>query len=207
MTKTRSQHSRPVAADTDVTASEFQLLLDDLVAADMGRREQARQALVALRYRATEPLVAALATQDDRSRWKILGVLNEIGDKRAAAGVTACLKSASPAIRIIAAQFLGNVGAVEAVDALMDILRKDSDDQSTVWIIQALGRLGDRRAVALLVDIMHHTSSTSVRYTAIEALAAIGDARVMRDIGQYAADPSHHVKSRAINALEKLSQI
>lgn len=209
MTKTRSQRPRRAITEphTQPEAAEFKALLDDLAAPDMACRELARQTLVALHYRATEPLVAALATQDDRIRWKILGVLSEIGDKRAAAGVIACLKSSSPAIRIVAAQFLGNVGALEAVEPLMDVLRRDSDDQSAVWIIQALGRLGDKRAVALLVDIMHHTGSTSIRYTAIEALSAIGDARVLRDIRQYAADPSHHVQVRALAALEKLSQV
>lgn len=207
MTKSRSQPYQSLRATPEAVPASVQLLVDELVSPDVARREQARKDLVGLGQTVTEVLTLALATSDDRYRWRILVVLSEIADRRAIPGVMACLQSSSPAIRIAAAQFLGDIGAVEAVDALMDVLQRNSDDQSSIWIVQALGKLGDRRAVPLLVDTMHRTESTAVRYTAIEALTSIGDSRVIYDIRRYVTDPSHHVQTRAITALEKLTRV
>lgn len=209
MAKPRRQPPQPATAERAETGapSEIQPLLDGLVSSDAASREQAHSDLLAMRFNATEPLVAALATKDDRYRWKILMILSEIADRRAAAGVIACLRSSSPAIRIAAAQFLGDIGAAEAVDPLIDILKNNFNDQAAVWVIQALGKLADKRAVPLLVDTMHRTESHAVRYTAIEALAAIGDTGVIREIRQYTTDPSRHVQTRALTALEKLSRV
>lgn len=207
MTKPRQPAlSRPVRPAPTAAPPGFQGLLDDLVSTDVVRRERARKNLVGMGRRAIEPLAAALATADDRYRWRILVVLSEIADRGAVPGVLGCLQSNSPAIRIAAAQFLGDIGALEAVEPLMDLLRANPDDESAPWIIQALGRLGDRRAVSLLVETMHRAQSPAVRYTAIEALTAIGDAGVIQEIRPYAADPSHHVQTRALTALEKLAQ-
>lgn len=209
MAKPRRQPSQLVAADRTGTntSSGIQPLLDGLVSSDAASREQAHSDLLAMRFNATEPLVAALATKDDRYRWKILIILSEIADQRAVSGVMACLQSSSPAIRIAAAQFLGDIGAVEAVDPLIEILKSNFNDQAAVWVIQALGKLADKRAIPLLVDVMHRTESHAVRYTAIEALAAIGDSGVIHEIRRYTTDPSHHVQTRALTALEKLSRV
>ncbi len=206
MTKSRRRLSSAATVEHASAPAGIQPLLDDLISPDAANREKARSDLLAMRASATEPLVAALATKDDRYRWKILMILSELADKRAVSGVVSCLQSGSPAIRIAAAQFLGDAGADEAVSPLMAVLQNDFNDQAAVWVIQALGKLGDKRAVPLLVDVMHHTASHAVRYTAIEALAAIGDAGVIREIRQYTADPSHHVQARALIALEKLTQ-
>lgn len=180
--------------------------INDLVNPDTDRRERAKRDLVAKGAASIDDLLRALPTANDHSRWKILQVLTEIGDARAVPGFIDCLYSNSSAIQAVAAQFLGNIGANQAVEPMLEVLTSGKNVNAHVWIIHALGKIGDQRAIVPLVRIMHQTDSSTIRYTAIEALGHLGDERVLEDILRYQNDPSHHVVERVQGAIQNLSR-
>lgn len=180
-------------------------LIEELVSTDYERSRRAKQQLLALGRAAVAELMAALPSQSDPQRWKIILVLSEIGDIRAVPTFIDCLSSCSTAIQAAAAQFLGNAGDRRAVEPLLRLLCSDEGACSLVWIIQALGRLRDDRAVEPLLRIVQTTDSSSVRYTAIEALGYLGNPIAIGTIRQYANDSCHHVRSRVTTALERLA--
>lgn len=178
--------------------------INELVNPDSARREKAKKELIENGQVSVEYLVKALSSGSDQFRWKILQVLTEIGDLRAIPGFIECLNSGSPAIQAVAAQFLGNVGAQQAVEPMLDLLTKASDNSSHVWIINALGKIGDKRAIPPLLETLHTTESSTIRYTTIEALGALGDEQIIDAIRQYEHDPSHHVQDRVKVAIQNL---
>ncbi|MCC6617313.1 MAG: HEAT repeat domain-containing protein [Anaerolineae bacterium] len=186
-------------------AAHVSFLIEELINPNRSVRENAKNELVALGDLALDDLLAALMTRNDQYQWRILPVLGAMGGTRAMRGVMTCLESGNTAIRSAAAQILGKSGHLEAVDALLAQLKRPENAGSLVAVLGALGQIGDRRVVPALVSIMHRTDVPSVRYTAIEALGKLGDRGVMDEIQRYVDDPSHHVRTRARDAIHALN--
>jgi HEAT repeat protein len=80
-------------------------------------------------------------------------------------------------IREAAADLLGKIGDVRAVDPLMHRLRVDKDTGVKELAIKALGLIGDQRPVDLLINAI---PIRPLRTLAMEALAKIKDVEVLR---------------------------
>ena len=184
--------------------NSIKMIIDDLDHPDPSCVQNAKAALIALGSAAVEPLLKELAYDDPRRRWEIIAILAKLHDPRATPAVAKFLFAKHGALRIAAAQCLGEIGDQRATSTLLLALEENCSSGALIWIVQALGRLKDVRAVEALLDVVRHTASAAVRYTAIEALGLIGDRRAVETIKEYRDDESAHVRARVEVALERL---
>ena len=80
-------------------------------------------------------------------------------------------------VREAAADLLGKIGDVRAVEPLMERLRADKDTGVKELAVKSLGLIGDSRPVDLLVELI---PIRPLRIFAIEALAKVKDAELLR---------------------------
>lgn len=80
-------------------------------------------------------------------------------------------------VREAAADLLGKIGDVRAVEPLMERLRVDKDTGVKELAVKALGLIGDARPVDLLVELI---PIRPLRIFAVEALAKVKDAEKLR---------------------------
>ncbi|NLX08151.1 MAG: HEAT repeat domain-containing protein [Chloroflexi bacterium] len=177
-------------------------LIDDLQ--DAAQADAARQSLIQAGREAVMPLLARLSQAEPKQCWQIINILAKLRDPRAVPAVSEFLLAENGALRVAAAQCLGEIGHRSAIVPLLRALEPNRCYGALVWIVQALGRLGDSRATEPLLALMQETDSAAVRYTTIEALGLIGDLRAVEPIEQCLDDDSHHVRDRAQTALARL---
>lgn len=94
----------------------------------------------------------------------------------------------TPMDRSGAAQYLGELGAGEAVDALVRHVKRDHELVRALCA-RALGRIGDPRAVPALIRALRD-SNTLVRTCAIEGLGEIGDPVAVPHLMPFLSDKS-----------------
>jgi HEAT repeat protein len=80
-------------------------------------------------------------------------------------------------VREAAADLLGKIGDIRAVEPLMDRLREDKDTGVKELAAKALGLIGDARPVDLLVELI---AVRPLRVFAVEALAKVKEAERLR---------------------------
>ena len=80
-------------------------------------------------------------------------------------------------VREAAADLLGKIGDLRAVEPLMERLRKDKDTGVKELALKSLGLIGDARPVQLFIDAI---PIRPLRTLAMEALAKVKDVEVMR---------------------------
>ncbi len=80
-------------------------------------------------------------------------------------------------VREAAADVLGKIGDVRAVEPLIERLRKDKDTGVKELATKALGQIGDSRPVDLLIEMI---PIKPLRVLAVEALEKIKDVEVLR---------------------------
>ncbi|HKW85469.1 MAG TPA: HEAT repeat domain-containing protein [Nitrospiraceae bacterium] len=80
-------------------------------------------------------------------------------------------------VREAAADLLGKIGDVRAVEPLIERLRVDKDTGVKELAVKALGLIGDARPVELLVEVI---PIRPLRTLAMEALAKVKDVEVLR---------------------------
>jgi len=180
-------------------------LIDALLQPNRQAAEAAKGRLLAMGCEIVPVLLRELPASDARRSWEIINLLAKIRDRRAVPAVADYLHSPYGALRVAAAQCLGEIGDRAATEPLLNAIVDNKQSGALIWIVQALGRLGDRRATDALLLIMQETESAAVRYTAIEALGQLGDARAIEPIRCYVNDDSHHVRARAEVALQRLT--
>jgi HEAT repeat protein len=83
-------------------------------------------------------------------------------------------------VREAAADLLGKIGDVRAVNPLMERLRVDKDTGVKELAVKALGLIGDARPVDLLVELL---PIRPLRVFAVEALAKVKDTEKLRPYG------------------------
>jgi HEAT repeat protein len=109
------------------------------------------------------------------------------------------------AIRISAAQALGQVGDNRSIEALSNCLSTHPDWQVRTAAARALGQLGNAQAVEALVVALHDKSA-DIRAAAAEALGQVGDVRVVEPLIAALKDGNTSLRQAATNALAKIGQ-
>jgi hypothetical protein len=92
-------------------------------------------------------------------------------------------------LRGAAAHQLGELGAADAVPALVRNLRVRNDPDRNMTV-KALGRIRDPSAIPALLEVAHEDEAAAVRVTAVDALAVLGDREGRELLTQLAIDPS-----------------
>jgi HEAT repeat protein len=184
-----------------VAPDEFDDLLEVLISADEGSREEAALALARFGAAAAEPLVDTLARGEPDARWWAARALAEVGGEGAVPPLVSVLDDADPDVRACAALALGRIGHGSAAPALASKL----DDES-VFVAgiaaDALTMLGERAVEALagrLEDENPHS-----RLLAVRALGRIRSQRAIEPLFGVLEDPSYLVRYYAHEALEAL---
>ncbi|HUT81090.1 MAG TPA: HEAT repeat domain-containing protein [Candidatus Bathyarchaeia archaeon] len=85
-------------------------------------------------------------------------------------------------IRCNAAKILGNIDAEEAIEELLEKLKRENNRDVRRKIVQALGEIDLKIAVPILIGIMKNDGSMMVRYTAARALGRMGAKEAIPDI-------------------------
>ncbi len=109
---------RVVRSDADISA-----LITELATQDCGRRERAREALLALGKPSVAPLVIALSHRDRQVRWEAAKALADLCDPSAARALVAALGDERIGVRWLAAEGLIALGN-DALDPLLRALLK-----------------------------------------------------------------------------------
>ncbi|NHJ86064.1 MAG: HEAT repeat domain-containing protein [Asgard group archaeon] len=85
-------------------------------------------------------------------------------------------------IRCNAAKILGNIDAEEAIEEILEKLKRENNRDVRKKIVQALGEIDLKVAVPILVGIMKNDGSMMVRYTAARALSRMGAIEAIPEI-------------------------
>jgi HEAT repeat protein len=163
-------------------------LLEALRDADPEIRYWAADALGKAGVAAAVPqLIAALRDPYDAVRMSACVALGDLKARDALPELTGLLTGKIPrgkgyqlfipedvgAVQWMAARAMGKIGALEAVDPLIQVL-PDAGGDLGVYVAEALGELGDRRAVPALIAAAGRRSEPALR-SVLEALGRLGD--------------------------------
>ncbi len=111
-------------------------------------------------------------------------------------------------VRAAAAEALGRLGDVRALEALLHRLSADTAAGVRAAAAEALGRLGDRGAVEPLLHRLAFDASGDVRWAAAAALGELGDVRALEALLDcLSADDSSPVRAAAAAALGRLGDV
>jgi HEAT repeat protein len=111
-----------------------------------------------------------------------------------------------PDYRSTAARFVGELGVVEAIDALFPLLDV-ADPHARAAAATALAQLGATQALPRLREMAAHDEESFVRSWAIGALGEIGDPTDVDLILPFLSDPSARVRGAAALALGRLGEV
>jgi HEAT repeat protein len=152
-------------------------LIADLGSADSRERENAANALIAMRDpRAEEPLLGALDDREAGVRGQAALAIGSLGCRRAVPRLLELTRDPNWFVRVAALNGLGYIDPTFPAEPALAAL---GDDEPLVRQAAALN-MGDSRdpvAVDLLVEALLHDPDWAVREAAAEALGEIGDPR------------------------------
>lgn len=177
---------------------------------------------------AIEPLVAALLDTDKRVRAaaaKALGMMNwqPANDRHRAMQAIAedqwdtvvslgtqvvdllltALNEGDIDLKQKAAQALGQLGDLRAVEPLLSILR-GTEIEIKHKAAQALGQLGDLRAVDMLLAALFDPNSDELRVSAARALGQLGDPQALDPLTSAREDKEMPVRVAAVKAIGQI---
>lgn len=144
------------------------------------------------KYRCLAALVILLCT----SCYRLKGEVDDVGWH------IQHLKDRSPAYRQMAAESLGELKDLRAVESLLATLT-DSDARVRVAAAEALGQIKDARAVEPLVVALKDSDSP-VRMAAAKALGQIKDVRAVDPLVAALSDSEPLVRVKAAKALDQI---
>jgi HEAT repeat protein len=111
------------------------------------------------------------------------------------------LDAPAPLVRTTAAEVLGRLGAVAAVEGLCALLARDPVPGVRASAATALGRLGAPAALAALVGATAAPEPAAVRLAAARALGEVGAPRALDHLATLVADADDRVAAAATTAL------
>jgi HEAT repeat protein len=175
-------------------------LLSLLESANASIRREAARALGRIGDGSVGPALQELLSDEDADvRETAIVALKDTAKSEAVDPLVAVLKS-DDEVRWRAAQVLGTIGDVRAVDPLVAALA-DSDDGVSSWAAVSLGEIGEAGAVEALVHALEDENA-NVRGPAAAALGRIGDSRAIEPLID--AIEEGLVKGKACAALARL---
>jgi len=117
----------------------------------------------------------------------------------------AALKDGDPAVRIEAAETLGDIKDRRAVKPLMDILT-DRNESVQTEAINALGKIGDKRAIQPLITV-YKSGSADIRVAITSALRSFKDETVVEFLILSLVDKEEKVRQAALDSLVRIGTL
>ena len=140
---------------------------------------------------------------------KRLDEIDDLSDEEAAKALPkllGALADKDARIRAAAAEALGEVGDLSAIEPLGKALAGDADSDVRQAAAEALGELGSPNAVPALRAALKDADS-DVRESVADALGEIGGPDAERVLRQALSDPDEDVRDAAAAALAKMKQV
>ena len=119
------------------------------------------------------------------------------GDIRSVGALVRALCDEDCYVRQEAASALGAMGDPRAVEALIELLEEDDDEDVREEVAWALGKIGDARAVEPLIRALFDTDK-DVREEAAWALGRIRDVRAVEPLIQALKDEEEDVREEVV---------
>lgn len=164
------------------------------------RREDAVAALVAIGPPALPALRATLRQSDDPdTRVAAMDVLEGIESDASVPVVIGALGDEDANVRLRAVEVLGTFADRRAAKPLMQLYRKDDDDQVRYECLTSLGHIGDPAAAGLLVEGVGD-DDPYVRMWSADALCAMGDSRAPAVALALLEDPNRYVRQQVMQS-------
>ena len=113
------------------------------------------------------------------------------------------LADANAAVRVAAANSLGQLGDPRAIAALAKALREDTDARVREAAAYALGQIDDNRAVPHLLAALKTERAANVREKIVNALQEIDDPAAVAGVIAVLKDPTVQVRRAAVAALSE----
>ncbi len=179
-----------------------QLLIRFLGHNDIGARNLAAEVLVRIGNATVGPLTAEIENDDHDVRKFIVDVLGLIGDPAAVDAICGRLHDENPNVICSAAEALGKIGSVEAVEPLLDAY--DRVEDARLPALEALGKIGDRSALDRLYGFLK-TMDPMITFAAIEAIGQIGDQQAVPKLMEYLECPDSSIAEAALVAIIDIS--
>ena len=109
--------------------------------------------------------------------------------------------SNSEKVRYNAARVLGEMGDVNAVEPLINVLKNDKNGSVRLYAARALGELGDCQATLPLIESLREDRNVDVRVRAARALGRLGGEEVVEPLVTALNDENPQVCITATDAL------
>ena len=168
---------------------------------NVGRRNAAIEALVALGGESVLPLVRSLERRPEH-RKVLVDTLGLIADPAGAAPLEPLLDDPDPNVRVAAAESLGNIGGVVAQSALRRAIHAWKGELLlTLAALDGLNRTGARLSLPELEPLAQHGT---LRAAVLEALGRTADPYALPILTRALADPGRSVREAATRAIADL---
>jgi len=153
---------------------------------------------------AVTPLLALLRDESGALKSQAAAALARLGPV-ALPSLVSSLRDNRPSIRQLAAEALGDIGAKEAVAALIELIATDQSG-ARPEAIEALGKIGDPKAIAPILSAMR-SGSVAVRKKGIGALARFRDSRSVDALVAALSDHNEEVRQSAAAGLGDIGDV
>ncbi len=164
-------------------------------------RDRAVQSLVDQGAAAIKPLTTLLsASKGADTRTRIVFALYRIGTEEALSSVRTALKDPDLQVRVAAARCAGLAKDAQAVDRLMEMIRKE-EPAVRRQAATALGQIGDPKAVPALLSAAEGTTDRFIEHAIIYALVSINQPKL---VAQGLTHASPDVQEAAMIALDQM---
>jgi len=182
-------------------------LIRRLGARDAEAVEETSRQLASFGQAAVEPLTGVLSGSDRWQTVNAVGVLEQIGGRGVARVLLNLRKHPHPIIRMVAAKSIGRTGDYRSARGVVVWLEDERDANVQCWLVISLARLCGARAFNTFVGLIDEVCDNIVRNTIIQVLGEMGDRRAVTIIQHYLADPDHHIRESAKEALARLGHV
>jgi hypothetical protein len=187
---------------TDVAATVARLM--EKVAADKQKWREVQDQIIALPPEGLFDAVAPYfdASQPEMVRAIAVAVVGQTNDPRRIPILREAVQSDSMNLYSPAIYWLGEAG--EGADLIAPYL--EHSGATRIAAVNALFKMGDERGIAAVREKAYRLAKDGKKTQAIDELAKIANERKARRIlGQMARDKDYMVKTRALQAIKKLS--
>ncbi len=149
---------------------------------------------------AVDGLIQALRDEDHEIQMAAASILGEMRET-AVAPLMDALSDSDRFVRLVAARNLGKIGNKRAIEALIESLHREPDEEVRATVAEALGYMGSRQATEPLALALRDRSE-KVKVAAARSLGYLGDSSAIRLLVSALGDVDDRVRYAALNALK-----
>lgn len=179
-------------------------LIDSIEALDMVAPGKLTLAIQRLSTEDVQLLAERVYHENRERSWKAAVILSYVNHPVTLATMRQLLTANHPFLGHIAFDTLERYAPTEDSQTFIEALPQ-SIATLQPRLVRLIEKRGDRRAIPALMDLLPNAKSALLRLTIIQALGTLGDDEVREVIEGYVEDDDHHVRKRAMIALEQLA--